>query len=96
MKAAGYGRVVFASSAGVFGQPGLTGYAAAETAMSGLMNVAALVGAEFGIKANAIIRGASPLANAPQPRVAGHGQRVGRVHRLDDALRNPEHVDHAT
>ena len=99
MTAAGYGRVVFVSSAaGVFGQPGLTGYAAAKTAMLGLMNVAALVGAEFGIKANAImlIRGASPLANAAQPRVAGHGQRVGRVHRLDNALRNPEHVDHAT
>ena len=37
-----------------------------------------------------------PPANAAQPRVAGHCQRVGGVHRLDDALRDPEHVDHTT
>jgi NAD(P)-dependent dehydrogenase (short-subunit alcohol dehydrogenase family) len=60
MKAAGYGRLVFVSSAaGLFGQPGLTGYATAKTGMLGLMNVAALEGAEFGIKANAIL----PMAN---------------------------------
>lgn len=56
MKAARYGRLVFVSSAaGVFGQPSLTGYAAAKTGMLGLMNVAALEGAEFGINANAIL-----------------------------------------
>ena len=56
MKDAGYGRLVFVSSAaGVFGQPGLTGYATAKTGMLGLMNVAALEGAEFGITANAIM-----------------------------------------
>lgn len=56
MKKAGYGRFVFVSSAaGIFGQPGLTGYAAAKTGMLGLMNVAALEGAEFGITANAIM-----------------------------------------
>lgn len=56
MKAAEYGRVVFVSSAaGVFGQPGMTGYAAAKTAMLGLMNVVALEGADFGITANAIM-----------------------------------------
>jgi NAD(P)-dependent dehydrogenase (short-subunit alcohol dehydrogenase family) len=56
MKRARYGRLVFVSSgAGVFGQPGLTGYATAKTGMIGLMNVAALEGAEFGINANAIM-----------------------------------------
>ncbi len=56
MKAAGYGRLVFVSSAaGMFGQPGLAGYAAAKTGMLGLMNVAAIEGAEHGIKANAIM-----------------------------------------
>lgn len=56
MRDAGYGRLVFVSSAaGVFGQPGLTGYATAKTGMLGLMNVAALEGAAFGIHANAIM-----------------------------------------
>ena len=56
MKRAGYGRLVFVSSAaGVFGQPGLTGYATAKTGMLGLMNVAALEGAQFGITANTIM-----------------------------------------
>lgn len=56
MKSAGYGRLVFVSSAaGVFGQAGLAGYAAAKTGMLGLMNVAAIEGAEHGIKANAIM-----------------------------------------
>jgi NAD(P)-dependent dehydrogenase (short-subunit alcohol dehydrogenase family) len=60
MKEAGYGRLVFVSSAaGVFGQPGLTGYPTAKTGMLGLMNVAALEGAQFGIKANAIMPMAS-------------------------------------
>jgi len=56
MKDAGYGRLVFVSSAaGIFGQPGLVGYATAKAGMLGLMNVAALEGAEFGITANAIL-----------------------------------------
>ena len=56
MRSAGFGRLVFVSSAaGVFGQPGLTGYATAKTGMLGLMNVAALEGAAFGIRANAIM-----------------------------------------
>lgn len=56
MRDAGYGRLVFVSSAaGVFGQPGLTGYATAKTGMLGLMNVAALEGAAYGIRANAIM-----------------------------------------
>ncbi len=60
MKNAGYGRLVFVSSAaGVFGQPGLLGYATAKTGMLGMMNVAAIEGAEFGITANAIMPMAS-------------------------------------
>jgi NAD(P)-dependent dehydrogenase (short-subunit alcohol dehydrogenase family) len=56
MRDAGYGRLVFVSSAaGVFGQPGLTGYATAKMGMLGLMNVAALEGAPYGIHANAIM-----------------------------------------
>lgn len=56
MKRARYGRLVFVSSAaGVFGQPGLVGYATAKTGMLGLVNVAALEGAEFGITANAVM-----------------------------------------
>jgi NAD(P)-dependent dehydrogenase (short-subunit alcohol dehydrogenase family) len=60
MKSAGYGRLVFVSSAaGMFGQPGLAGYAAAKAGMLGLMNVAAIEGAEYGIKANAVM----PMGN---------------------------------
>lgn len=56
MKSAGYGRLVFVSSAaGVFGQPGLLGYATAKTGMLGMMNIAAIEGSEFGITANAIM-----------------------------------------
>lgn len=56
MREAGYGRLVFVSSAaGVFGQPGLTGYATAKMGMLGLMNVVALEGAAHGIKANALM-----------------------------------------
>jgi NAD(P)-dependent dehydrogenase (short-subunit alcohol dehydrogenase family) len=60
MKESGYGRLVFVSSAaGVFGQPGLLCYATAKTGMLGMMNVAAIEGAEFGITANAIMPMAS-------------------------------------
>ncbi len=56
MKRAGYGRLVFVSSAaGVFGQHGMAGYSAAKAGMLGLMNVAGLEGAEHGITANAIM-----------------------------------------
>jgi NAD(P)-dependent dehydrogenase (short-subunit alcohol dehydrogenase family) len=66
MKRARYGRLVFVSSAaGVFGQPGLPGYATAKMGMLGLMNVAALEGAQFGITANAIMPMAGTrMANA--------------------------------
>ena len=47
--------VFVSSAAGVFGQHGMVGYAAAKTGMLGLMNVAALEGADFGVTANAIM-----------------------------------------
>jgi NAD(P)-dependent dehydrogenase (short-subunit alcohol dehydrogenase family) len=73
MKAAGYGRLVFVSSAaGVFGQPGLAGYATAKTGMLGLMNVTAIEGAEFGIKANAILPMADTRMAAALMGEAGH------------------------
>jgi NAD(P)-dependent dehydrogenase (short-subunit alcohol dehydrogenase family) len=56
MKQAGYGRVVLvSSSAGVFGQHGMLGYATAKTGMLGLMNIVSLEGADCGITANAIM-----------------------------------------
>lgn len=84
MKSAGYGRLVFVSSAaGVFGQPGLAGYATAKTAMLGLMNVAAIEGAEFGIKANAIMpMGDTRMARALMGEV---GESPGTAIPRDDA-----------
>jgi NAD(P)-dependent dehydrogenase (short-subunit alcohol dehydrogenase family) len=56
MKEKRYGRLVYISSAaGVFGTTNLMGYAAAKTGMLGLMNTAAIEGAEFGISANAVM-----------------------------------------
>lgn len=56
MRDAGYGRLVFVSSAaGIFGQPGLAGYGAAKAGILGLMNIAAIEGEPFGIKSNAIM-----------------------------------------
>jgi len=56
MKQQGYGRFVFiSSSAGMFGQPWESHYAAAKTGLVGLTNVIALEGAEHGIKANTVL-----------------------------------------
>lgn len=55
MKENGYGRFVFASSgSGLFGNFGQANYAAAKAGMVGLMNVLAIEGAKYDIKANAI------------------------------------------
>ncbi len=56
MLAAGYGRIVFTSSAaGVFGLPWPANYAAAKAGLVGLCNVVAIEGAAHGVAANAIM-----------------------------------------
>ncbi|MCV7423208.1 SDR family NAD(P)-dependent oxidoreductase [Mycobacterium yunnanensis] len=53
---AGYGRVVLTSSiGGLYGNHGVANYAAAKAGVIGLVNVAALEGAEHGVTCNAII-----------------------------------------
>lgn len=68
MKAQGYGRLVYTcSSAGMFGMPWVGGYGAAKAGVAGLMHVAALEGAEFGILSNAIM----PNGNSRMAMQAG-------------------------
>ena len=56
---AGYGRIVLTSSiAGLYGDRQVANYAAAKTGMVGLANVAALEGADHGVKCNLILPGA--------------------------------------
>ena len=56
MKSQGYGRFVFiSSSAGLFGQPNSAHYAAAKSGVSGLSNVIAIEGAQYGISANCVL-----------------------------------------
>lgn len=53
---AGYGRVVLTSSiGGLYGNHGVANYAAAKAGVIGLVNVAALEGAEHGVTCNAIV-----------------------------------------
>jgi hypothetical protein len=59
MKEKGYGRIIFTSSAaGLFGNFGQGNYGAAKMGIIGLMHVAAIEGAKYNVKANAI----APLA----------------------------------
>ena len=56
MQAAGYGRIVFTSSAaGMFGSPWQSAYAAAKAGIVGLGHCVALEGAAHGIRANTIM-----------------------------------------
>jgi NAD(P)-dependent dehydrogenase (short-subunit alcohol dehydrogenase family) len=56
MRTQGYGRFVFiASSAGLFGQPQASHYAAAKAGIVGLANVIAIEGAAHGILANSVL-----------------------------------------
>jgi NAD(P)-dependent dehydrogenase (short-subunit alcohol dehydrogenase family) len=68
MVAAGYGRLVFTSSAsGVWGRVEGANYGAAKAGIIGLCNVLALEGADHGIFANAVMPVASTrLAGAPE------------------------------
>lgn len=55
MKEAGYGRIVNTSSpSGIFGNFGQANYGAAKGGLVGMMNVLAIEGAKYNIKANAI------------------------------------------
>ena len=55
MTAAGYGRIVnLSSGAGLWGVPGMTGYAAAKMGVVGLTRALALEGAEHGITVNVV------------------------------------------
>jgi NAD(P)-dependent dehydrogenase (short-subunit alcohol dehydrogenase family) len=85
MKTAGYGRLVFVSSAaGMFGQSGFAGYAAAKAGMLGLMNVAAIEGAEHGIKANAIM----PMGNTRMAAaIIGQASQTPEARAFLDTLR---------
>ena len=60
MKERGYGRIVLtSSSSGLLGNFGQANYGAAKTGLVGLMHVAAIEGARYGILANCISPGAS-------------------------------------
>ncbi|MBW8783841.1 MAG: SDR family NAD(P)-dependent oxidoreductase [Novosphingobium sp.] len=53
---AGYGRIVLTSSiGGLYGNKRVTNYGVAKAGLIGLNNVAALEGAEFGVKSNVIV-----------------------------------------
>ena len=95
---AGYGRIVLTSSiGGLYGNHGVANYAVAKAGVIGLVNVAALEGAEHGVTCNAIVPGAvTRMAEGldtsayppmgPGPGRAGRRLAVARIvpgHRRD-------------
>ena len=72
---AGYGRVVLTSSiGGLYGNHGVANYAVAKAGVIGLSNVAAIEGAEHGVKSNVIV----PAAVIPDRADAGRvAERLG-------------------
>lgn len=83
MADAGYGRIVLTGSAGMFGLPTNTSYAAAKAAMIGLANSLTLAGARRGIRTNVI-------APAAMTRMAGTDDTAADVDPSDPMA--PDHV----
>jgi NAD(P)-dependent dehydrogenase (short-subunit alcohol dehydrogenase family) len=71
MAAAGYGRIVNTTSAGLFGLPNNTSYATAKGAVVGLTRSLAVAGAGHGITANCIAPGAMTRMAGPGGEDAG-------------------------
>ena len=65
MAEAGYGRIVMTTSAGVFGLPANTSYAAAKGAVIGLTRSMAVTGRKKGVKVNAIAPAAATRMGMP-------------------------------
>jgi NAD(P)-dependent dehydrogenase (short-subunit alcohol dehydrogenase family) len=81
MVAAGYGRMVFTSSAsGLWGRADGANYAAAKAGIVGLANVLALEGEVHGILVNAVLPvGATRLAGAPEASDTSAGAQAQRT-----------------
>lgn len=68
MVEAGYGRIVMTTSAGIFGLPANTSYAAAKGGIVGLTRSMAVTGRKKGIKVNAIAPAAATRMGMPEDK----------------------------